>query len=58
MYEIRNYTILSMGLQLGPTHYGKNIDLRMFENSAKMRMFEKDEGSNRVWEETALEGAL
>jgi hypothetical protein len=31
-----------MCLQLGPTH-GKNIDLRMFENSAKRRMFEKDE---------------
>lgn len=37
-----------MGLQLGPTHYGKNIDLRMFENSAKRSMFEKDEGSNRM----------
>jgi len=47
-----------MGLQIGPTHYGKNIDLRMSENSAKRRIFEKDEGSNRVREETALEGAL
>lgn len=58
MYEIRNCTILHMGLQIGPTHYGKNIDLRMSENSAKRRIFEKDEGSNRVREETALEGAL
>jgi len=41
MYKIRNYTILCMGLQLGPIHYGKNRDLRMFENSAKRRMFEK-----------------
>jgi hypothetical protein len=27
----------------------------MFENSAKRRMFEKCEGSNRVQEETAIE---
>ena len=43
-----------MVLQLEPTHYGKNIDLRMFEKIAKRRMFEKDGGRNWVQEETAL----